>query len=744
MPPSAGVSVTLARTPALRVHLIALVVVAILPISLFAAGTVVFEREQQRAQIHTSLGETVTATLLAVERELDAAITTLQALTASPLLTRSAIREFYEEAGAVLPTQRGWRTIILLSPSGDQIFNLRVPVGGALPPVDVSGGHLRQAAATRAPAVSDLEVGPVGGEPIVKIVVPVERDGVLRYLLVAGVEPHVFGRALEGRHVRDVAGVFDRDYRFIARSRESGGYLGQPPVAPLLEAMRQSPDAGGGRFQSYDAQAVYTTWRRSGMGWTVAVAVPASAIEAPLRRSLLLVSAAVVALLLAGSAVAALVARRLSQSISQATQAARHMTRGEPVEGAPSRVAEIGALIDAMREGSALLRQAETEREALLAHEQQSRAQAQAENRAKDEFLAMLGHELRNPLSVISTGLAVLGRAATQDGAAARTRHVMERQVRHLTELVDDMLDVARVTSGKIVLTRRPLDLAALVRRGVQALTDAGRLGQHVVSVDVEAVWVDADETRIEQILSNLVENSTKFTPAGGAIAIGVRAEDQHAVLRVRDTGIGIAPDVLPRVFDLFAQADRSLDRSYGGLGLGLALVKRLAEMHGGTVDATSVGIGHGTVVTVRLPAIAAPVRTRDAPGGRPVTASRPQRVLLVEDNADAREMLRTMLELEGHEVHEAADGRAGIDLALTLRPDTAIVDIGLPELDGYEVARAVRAGLDGQAIRLVALTGYGGEQDRRRAAAAGFAVHLVKPVDPQRLADALAPAEAR
>jgi signal transduction histidine kinase/ActR/RegA family two-component response regulator len=727
-----------ARARGLRVHLIALVVVAILPISLFAVATVLIERKQQRELTEASLGETAAATLLAVEREVDAAVTTLQALAASPLLTRGNLREFYDEAGAVLPTQRGWRTIILLSSSGEQLVNLRRPFGRPLPPVDVTRGHFRSAAMDRTPTVSDLFVGPVGGEPIVNIVVPVERDGAVRYLLIAGVEPAVFGRALEGQHVRDVAGVFDREYRFIARSRAQEKYVGQPPIGPLLEVMRQHPDAGIGRFESYDAQAVYTTWRRSPIGWTVAVAVPAAAVEAPLRRSILVLGSSVIVLLIAGSAVAGLIARGLSRSINEASAAARRMTRGEPIEGSASRVAEIEALMAALREGSALLRQAETERRAALAHEQQRREQAQAENRAKDEFLAMLGHELRNPLSVISSGLAVLGRPDAADDTAARTCQLMRRQLDHLTKLVGDMLDVARVTSGKIVLARRPLDLGALARSSLQTLTDAGRLGRHAVRVDTESVWVDADETRLEQILANLVENATKFTPAGGAIVVSARAEDRHAVLRVEDTGAGIAPDVLPLIFELFVQADRSLNRGPGGLGLGLAVVKRLTEMHGGTVEAASDGIGHGTAVTLRLPRIAAPAPSLDRVAEPTGAGSRRRRILVVEDNEDAREMLRTMLVLQGHEVHEAADGRTGIELARALNPDTAIIDVGLPEVDGYQVAGTLRTRPDGHPIRLIALTGYGREEDRQRAAAAGFAVHLVKPVDPTRLARAL------
>ncbi|MGH7278355.1 MAG: hybrid sensor histidine kinase/response regulator [Candidatus Rokuibacteriota bacterium] len=723
----------------LRAHLIALVIAAILPISVFAAAAVVFQWHQQRDESTASLGETVDATLLAVEGELESAVTILEAMAASRPLTSGNVREFYAEAGAMLPTHRGWRTIILIAPAGDQIFNLRAPIGTTLPRADLSRGYLRTAARDRRAGISDLFVGRVSGTPTLHVAVPVERDGALKYVLVAGIAPEVFGRSLQGEHVRDVAGVFDREYRFIARSREPEKYLGQRPVAALLEAMGQRPEGGVGRFESYDEQAVYTTWRRSGIGWTVAVAVPAASVEAPLRRSLLLLGGSVVVLLVGGSMVAGLLARRLSRAIDVASAAARRMTKGDAVEASPTSVAEIRALIDTMRDGSELLRRAERERAVLLTQEQEARERAETANRAKDEFLAMFGHELRNPLNVIRTGLEVLERTGARDEGAARTRQLMARQLRHLTELVDDLLDVARVTSGKIVLTRRALDLGALVTRAVAALADAGRTSRHAVRQDVETVWVEGDETRLEQIVTNLVGNALKFTPPGGAITVTVRAEDRDAVLRVEDTGLGIAPDVLSRIFGLFVQADRSLERTQGGLGLGLALVRRLTEMHGGTAEATSDGVGRGAVFTVRLPRIDAPVATsgerRKSAGARP----RRQRVLIVEDNTDGREMVRTMLELQGHEVYEASDGRAGIERALALDPDIMIVDIGLPGVDGYEVARTIRAKLDGRGIRLIALTGYGREEDRLRAAAAGFNAHLVKPVDPERLEEVLA-----
>ncbi|HEY7521333.1 MAG TPA: ATP-binding protein [Methylomirabilota bacterium] len=365
--------------------------------------------------------------------------------------------------------------------------------------------------------------------------------------------------------------------------------------------------------------------------------------------------------------------------------------------------------------------------------EERLRADAEAANRAKDDFLAMLGHELRNPLAAIANAAHILDRVGAAGETAARASAVIHRQVRHLSGLVDDLLDAARVSTGKIILRTEPVDVGAAVRRVVGNLVAP----RHAVRVDAASAWVSADETRLDQIIENLVSNALKYTPAGGEVRAGVRADGSEVVLEVADTGDGIPAALLPHVFEPFVQGERTADRTHGGLGLGLALVKRLVEMHGGSVTAASGGGGRGSTFTVRLPGAAAPATPPGPAGTRPATVA-PRRILIVEDNADAREVLLTSLKLDGHEVHEAADGRAGLEAALRLTPDVALIDVGLPGLDGYEVARQIRATDAGSSMVLVALTGYGQAEDRRRAVAAGFDVHLVKPVAPERLAEVL------
>ena len=362
---------------------------------------------------------------------------------------------------------------------------------------------------------------------------------------------------------------------------------------------------------------------------------------------------------------------------------------------------------------------------------ERAEADARAANDAKDVFLAMLAHELRNPLGAIVSAVSVLHKTGAQDATATRARDIIKRQASHLAHMVDDLLDLTRVMTGKAALAPQKLDVAETAVHAVAALRAAGALDHHRTELSVNPVWVSADRTRLHQVITNLLTNAIKYTPEDGLIRVHVGPDERDAVLRVTDTGIGIAAELLPRVFDLFTQGERPLDRRQGGLGIGLTLVKRLVEQHGGGVEARSAGPGTGAEFLVRLPRVEPPSVRSPAPSTDGTAARR--RILIVEDNDDVRDMLRTALSIVGHDVHEAADGERGLEAALRLRPDVALIDLGLPGLDGYEVARRLRAA--GHRDRLVAVTGYGQAEDRRRSADAGFDAHLVKPVDDAELA---------
>ncbi|MBI2895074.1 MAG: PAS domain S-box protein [Deltaproteobacteria bacterium] len=363
--------------------------------------------------------------------------------------------------------------------------------------------------------------------------------------------------------------------------------------------------------------------------------------------------------------------------------------------------------------------------EALLA----ANAQLLEADRRKNEFLAMLSHELRNPLAPIRNGLYILERAPAGGEKAERALRIIDRQVGHMTRLIDDLLDVTRITRGRVQLQRERLDLGELVQRTVEDHRSVFAARGVELQVAPEEVWVDGDRTRLAQIVGNLLQNAVKFTPRGGRTTVSVQADAAvgQAVLVVRDTGTGIAPELLPRVFEPFTQADTSLDRGKGGLGLGLALVKGLVEMHGGSVSAASEGPGTGATFTIRVPLAVGDettARTRPEPRGERAT----RRVLVIEDNVDAADSLRDALELGGHSVEVAYAGPEGIEKARAFKPDVVLCDIGLPGMDGYAVARELRADEALRQVRLVALTGYARPQDVAKAREAGFDAHLAKP----------------
>jgi two-component system, sensor histidine kinase len=363
----------------------------------------------------------------------------------------------------------------------------------------------------------------------------------------------------------------------------------------------------------------------------------------------------------------------------------------------------------------------------------------QAERR-KDEFLAMLAHELRNPLAPLRTGLQLLRLGPAPD-IVSRTHAMMERQITNLTRLIDDLLDVSRITQRKIALRMEPGDLREAVRQAVDAMRHlALDKGLRIeMSLDDGPIPVRADLVRLEQMIGNVLSNAVKYTPAKGSIAVAARIEGGQAVLRVRDTGIGIPQEQLPHVFDLFAQAPRALDRSDGGLGIGLTVVKLLAELHGGRVEIFSSGTNTGTEAVVRLPLLNDAQAARAGDDGTEASSPEHRRILVIEDNRDVALMMKTYLEHVGHRVLIAHDGYAGLEAALRHRPDVLICDIGLPGVDGYEIAQRLRGESGFQSCLMIAITGYGDTADRERARRAGFAHHLTKPADPTRVANLIA-----
>jgi signal transduction histidine kinase len=385
------------------------------------------------------------------------------------------------------------------------------------------------------------------------------------------------------------------------------------------------------------------------------------------------------------------------------------------------------------------LEQRVTERTSALEATTQALQEA---NHRKDEFLAMLAHELRNPLAPIRTAVQLLRLKELTEPHRVRARDVIERQVEHLVNLIDDLLDVSRITRGMITLQLEPVLVGAIVARAVETARPAIDAHRHALKLDLpeELISVEGDKTRLVQVIANILHNAAKFMDPGGQIMLTVRRDGQQVAITIADTGIGIAPELLPRIFELFTQVHSKSERAQGGLGIGLALVRRLTEMHGGTVTVRSDGPGRGAELTVRLPVMAAPMGA--LPNQRKDTgvipSLEPHRILVADDNDDAAEALALQLQLAGHDVRTACDGVQALEVAKAFEPEIVLLDLGMPRMDGYEVARQFRLGPLGRRVTLIALTGWGQQQDRDRTAEAGFDAHLVKPIAEAQLFNAL------
>jgi nitrogen-specific signal transduction histidine kinase/CheY-like chemotaxis protein len=360
------------------------------------------------------------------------------------------------------------------------------------------------------------------------------------------------------------------------------------------------------------------------------------------------------------------------------------------------------------------------------------RDRAERESRTKDEFLAEFAHELRNPLGAISSAARLL-EVTRSVQAPTRAYEVIARQIDHITHLINDLLDVERVASGKLKLDRQPVDIDVVIRQTVATFSDDATVDRQI-TIATEPVWVDCDAVRLQQVLSNIMTNAVKYTPPGGQIRVALRAEDGDAVISVEDSGFGISQELLPFVFDMHVQVDRTLDHARDGLGIGLALVRRLIELHGGTVVASSDGQGLGSTFTVRLKQIAAPGQAVPS-SGAPERRLRPRRVLLIENSAPAREQLRLMLELAGHSVYDAADIERGLELVKTVNPDVSIIDISSRIMDRRMVARRFREAPHGRKMVLVALSLPAHPSDANGPSEDGFDFHLPTPVDAANLA---------
>ncbi|QYF92223.1 response regulator [Massilia sp. PAMC28688] len=719
----------------IRAYLALMVAAILIPVILFSTISLSMLLKSERDAALKGVRETARITLVSVDRELTNSESAVRILANSPYLESGDLEGFYRQAH--FADKKGSTWTALLDESGQQLINTNVPYGTVLPPPDAASVRVRQVLDAGKPMVSNLIRGVVSKVLLVAVDVPVTTRSGKRYMISQGFRVDHFNRVLRQVSAPPgwLAAVFDRNGLTIARTK-GGEMMERGDARPDLRQAIANQTEGVIRNASGSNKRLYTVLERSALsGWTVAVGVPEAEIEMAAQRALKVSMLGLLAAILCAAAAAVFFARRLSHSIALAARSAKALERDEPV-GPPSvsGVAEVDQVQAAIAAAAVVVRneklsrqRAEDQREVLFELEHEARTLAEQQNRAKDEFLAMLGHELRNPLAAIVNATNVMAHKGMSEQATARARDIITRQSGHLTRIVDDLLDMGRLHSGKILLERRPLRMDLVVEAYMAALAGTARAQPYALALETAPAWVDADPTRLEQIIANLLDNALKYTPAGGSIHVSVAVDGAEAVLAVADSGVGIGPELMPYVFDLFVQGARALDRAQGGLGVGLALVRRLAVMHGGRVTVHSQGTGLGSRFELRLPVVDEPAESNDLPDAVPVSR---QKVLLIEDNEDAREMMSMMLAAQDYEVSSAVDGYDGLRQAAENLPDVALVDIGLPGIDGYEVARRMRDSEATAGIRLVALTGYGQESDRARALAAGFDAHLVKPVD--------------
>ena len=716
----------------------ALAAVSVLPLVLFGASLVRRSAVEERARTERTL--TLRAALLAaaVDRELAASLRALETLARSEHLASGDLAGFRREAARVDEMQPSWFAVALFTPDGRRIVDTRDPSPTG---VTIDPAGFAEALRTQRATIGDLVRARDGTTWAFAVRAPVLSRGKVQYVLAAAISASEIARTVAIAGVGDVEWtrtLVDRAGTIVARTRSPERTVGLHVSDALRARLAAAPE---GFFRARELEGVETGVghaRAPLSGWTACVVATAELVDAPVRRSTLALALTGLGSLVLSAGAAFLLSRRFGRAIGSAADAAQALAAGGPVAVEPCGIREVARLGDALATTAGLLEARREEVDRHLAQAAEAHREAEASSRAKDEFLAMLGHELRNPLSPILTALHLLRQRGSGWG---REHEIIARQVAHLVRLVDDLLDVSRLTRAKIRLHPERVELAGVVSRAVEMASPLLEERGHRLALDVPAgLVVLADPVRLAQVFGNLLTNAARYTPPGGHVSVTARAEPGGVVVEVTDDGQGIAPELLPRVFELFVQGPRGPDRAQGGLGIGLALVRSLVTLHGGSVEARSGGPGRGSTFCVRLPVASPP--QEDAPVLRlappPPRAARHLRILVVDDNEDAAALLADFLGRAGHDVVVAHDGPGALAAADGFRADVAVLDLGLPVMDGYELADQLRRRLGADAPALLAMTGYGQERDCARSLAAGFLRHFVKPADLAELSAAL------
>jgi signal transduction histidine kinase/ActR/RegA family two-component response regulator len=731
----------------LRSHLVLLVLGAVLPVLAFSAVMGVVFWRQQRAVVNERLLERVRALAIALDREMAGHVRAIEVLARSRALQANDFRVFHDQAQRVRAEQPAWDALIVLAPDGTQLMNTRVPFGSPLPKSAIDPALLARVASSRRPAVTPLVIGAIARKPTTSIIVPVASDGSVPSLLAVAIEPRVWLEIFAPYPLPDGATitVLDQHGIITARTLNPERSIGRPPSPALAQRAREMAEGTFRNPGGLEGQLFYSAFSRSALaGWTVATGVPAATVEQELRASVaaMTAGAAVMALLAVGLAL--LFGRRIAGPVVALARSVRGFGAGEPPAVLPApAVDEVREVARAFEEAAAQL----GAREAAL---RESRAQAETANRMKDEFLAVLSHELRTPINAVYGWARMLRDGAVQGPAAAKGLEIIERNASAQVRLIEDLLDISRIVSGKMRLDVRLVD----VRTAIGGALDSVRHAAEARGIQLERVLdrrlgpVAGDADRLQQVVWNLLSNAIKFTPRGGRVEVRASQVGTRIEIVVTDTGAGIDAALLPVIFDRFRQGDSSSTRKHGGLGLGLALVKHIAELHGGTVRAESAGEGQGATFTVTLPlslgpppSLAAVHREAVAPVAVAAVALDGLRVLFVDDDPDTLELFAGIVAATGAHVRTATSVAEALTIIPSWHPDVLVADIEMPDEDGYALIAQVRklTPEQGGAVPAVAVTAYGRVEDRVRLVTAGYDIHLPKPVEPAELLAVLA-----
>jgi len=728
------------RRLSLRLLLVLLVGAGLLPLALLGVWGISAVFEQQQRNLERATLDVSRALASAVDAEIESTVSALETLAYHPALAAGRHEELYDIARGAVRARPYWASVVLTDGSNRVIFKTLMPFGAADARI-VDPESIAQVLREKRAVVGQVRRGQVAG-PAIPVRVPVIQDGVVQYVITAALRPDRIREILARQDVPKgwVITVADPANQRVAYSPDHEQFYGKPITPSLQKVMGAAAAEGNGvavTAEGVESIAGFTKLPRWGL--SVIVGAPTSLLHKAFGKALAVYAAGLLLSLLACLLAAAAISRRIVGGIHDLQRQARDLGQGQAVKACSHGIAEIDHLAKSLETASEDRLAVEQQRESLLASLNRSLAslrvaldQAQEAARAKDHFLAMLGHELRNPLAPIVSTLDLMDVKGAE--IYLRERQILRRQVAHMHRLVDDLLDVSRIVQGKLTLTKRPVLVNALVERAVESpsATLGSRQAPLSVALPEDDVWVQGDETRLLQVILNLLGNALRHAP-DAPISLNLTASGSAATIVVSDAGTGMSEQMLDNIFAPFYQGPQSIARSAGGLGLGLAIARSIIDMHGGTITAHSDGPGQGSRFQIDLP-----VGSEAAPVPQPSTQSTPSmpaqrqtalRILIVDDNIDAATTMAEALAATGHDVRVGHSAAAALALLSDFRPDVGILDIGLPDTDGFTLARRMRAGEQAQDVVLIAITGYGQPEDARRALEAGFDLHLTKPV---------------